>query len=180
MTITQGGDAASERRYYAVIFKLDESESYAIWYSADNDGVLLTDSGHIATFPDQRSADAHADGLGQNLIEAAPAIYDFDHLAAWISAPLAASIDCVEMLSAWNMLADIANTVGRKLTEPKGADVVYEKLLWGNNFEAITPKGQHYIPTWTKAEVAALAKLLSTGMDTLRRSIPGARSDETK
>jgi len=41
---------------------------------------------------------------------------------------------------------------------------VYEKLFWGNNLPAVTPKGFHFDPEWSPDEIAGLATVLRAGL----------------
>jgi hypothetical protein len=38
------------------------------------------------------------------------------------------------------------------------------------NLPAITPTGEHYVPTWSTEEVRTLAQIIASGLDLLRRS----------
>ncbi len=160
-----------ERLHYTVMFRLDGSDRFVVWYCDDVDGVLLDESKLIATFPSPAAVEAYAVNLGLELLEEPPGVYDFDRIAAWVAAPGAEGIDCSVMLDAWNMLADAANSLSCKLFEPRGAKLVYDKLFWGNNLEAVTPPGEHYEPTWSRVDVAVLAGVLSAGLSTLRTAI---------
>jgi hypothetical protein len=159
---------SGDRLHYVTVFRFEGADKYAVWYCDNMDGILLTASKHIATFPTEVAVEAYVASLGHELVEGVPSVYDFDHIAAWVTRPSAESIDCSVMLNAWNMLADIANSVSCKLFEPPGANVVYDKLFWGNNIELVTPQGERYEPTWSTGEPAILAGVLSAGLSTLR------------
>jgi hypothetical protein len=153
------------------MFRLDGVDRFVVWYSDDVDGLLLDESGLIATFPNPGVVKAYAATLGLALVEGAPVAYDFDRVAAWVAEPGAAGIDCDDMLGAWNMLADTAHSLSCKLFEPRGAKAVYDKLFWGNHLEVVTPPGERYEPEWSAADVALLAGVLSAGLNTLRRAV---------
>jgi hypothetical protein len=160
-----------ERLHYIVMFRLDGSDRFAVWYTDDVDGVLLDEAKLVATFPSPGAVKAYAANLGLELVEEAPEVYDFDRIAAWIAEPRAAGIDCSMMLNAWNMLADTASSLSCRLFEPRGSKLVYDKLFRGNNLEVVTPPGEHYEPTWSDEDVAVLAGVLSAGLGTLRAAV---------
>jgi hypothetical protein len=160
-----------ERLHYTIVFRLDGSDRCLIWYTDDVDGVLLDESKLIATFRNPGDVQAYMANLGLDLVEGPPEVYDLDRIAGWVAEPGAEGIDCVRMLNAWNVLADTASTLSCKLFEPRGANLVYDKLFWGNNLEALTPSGEHFEPTWSTAEVAILAGVLSAGLSALRTAI---------
>lgn len=160
-----------ERLHYATVFRLDGSDRFLVWYTDDVDGVLLDESKRIATFRSPSAVQAYMENLGLNLVDGTPEVYDFDRIAGWVEEPGAESIDCVGMLNAWNVLADTTNTLSCKLFEPRGANLVYDKLFWGNDLEVLTPPGEHYEPMWSAAEVGILAGVLSAGLSALRTAI---------
>jgi hypothetical protein len=98
-----------ERLHYIVMFRLDGSDRFAVWYCDDVDGVLLDEWKRIATFPNPSAVNAYAATLGLELLEDAPGVYDFDRIAAWVAEPSAEGIDCSMTLDAWNMLGSWAS-----------------------------------------------------------------------
>jgi hypothetical protein len=42
---------------------------------------------------------------------------------------------------------------------------IYHKLFWGNNLPPVTPEGCHFNPEWSRDELAALAGVLSAGLE---------------
>jgi len=67
---------------------------------------------------------------------------------------------CKIILNGWNFIEDLINTFN--LCESKSKlksemlDKIYDKLFFGNNLDAITPKNKPYNPLWTKEEIGCL------------------------
>lgn len=47
---------------------------------------------------------------------------------------------------------------------------MYDKLFWGSNIPAVTPAGQKFNPDWSASEIAALARVLSSGLANVREA----------
>jgi hypothetical protein len=69
------------RSHFAVRYRLDGSERYFIWYSDDQDGVLLALAGRLATFPDLPAIVQFLSQRGLVLESEQSDTYDFDRLA---------------------------------------------------------------------------------------------------
>ena len=77
------------------------------------------------------------------------------------------------MLNAWNLLADIAFSIGFDLDDHGDAAFrVYEKLFAGTNLPAMTPPGRAYEPAWDADEAILLARILGDGLKQLRTHAP--------
>jgi hypothetical protein len=69
---------------------------------------------------------------------------------------------CKIQLDGWNFIEDLVRTFG--LTETtKGLHSpllkkVYDKLFYGNNLPAVTPKGKSYTPVWLREEIVSFRK----------------------
>lgn len=64
---------------------------------------------------------------------------------------------CEVLLDGWNFVEDFLRTFSMtELLEESQTRVlkkVYDKLFFGNNLKAITPKGASYHPLWSKTEI---------------------------
>ena len=158
------------RPHYAVRCRLDGVERFFIWYSAASDGVLLSSPERLALFADLGEVDQYASEHNLWLESEAPAFYDFDRLAEWLSWP-SCDPDCRFLLDTWNMLADIARSLGTRLAEPPEADGTYDKLFRGCNLPSMTPPGEPFVPSWSEPEIATLTTVLSSGLQTLRGAV---------
>lgn len=157
--------------FYPVIFRLDQTDFYVIWVSGDTDRLVISSAGKVATFSDQQALAAFSSEHGITLINEEAPLYDFDALADWLTTPTTNNCDCELLLQAWNMLVDVASSLGRSIYEPQGADAVYDKLFWGNNLEPVTPKGKRYTPQWSTEEVNIITCVLCSGLKILKQEM---------
>lgn len=84
---------------------------------------------------------------------------------------------CKVLLDGWNLLEDIARTVGapknlRIYTKKGPVFKMYEKLFYGNNLRPVTPKGKEYWPIWTEAELKAFKSALQELTNVLNDRAP--------
>jgi hypothetical protein len=74
------------------------------------------------------------------------------------------------MLNTWNILTDIARSLSLPMHGAKESLDVYDKLFWGSNIPAVTPEGQKFTPDWSASEIAALVRVLSSGLANVREA----------
>src|SRR5262245_27274078 len=156
------------RSYYAVRCRLDGAEWFFVWYSGEPDGVLLSSSSaRLMLFSDLAEMSRYASEQRLDLEPETPAFYDFDRLAEWLSQP-ARELDCVFLLDAWNMLGDLAASLGARRAEPAYASGIYDKLFWGSNLPSVTPPGERFVPVWSENEISTLTSVLSSALQVLQ------------
>lgn len=160
------------QRYYIIRCTLDQMDSYLIWFSNDQDGLMTDDAHQIIVFRDQISLQDYAQQIGVQLVDEPPVDYDFDTIQHWLHDPRAAPMDYPALLDAWNLFTDIATSVGMLDTwqEPTWR-TLYDKLFWANNLPAVTPPGKTYEPIWSDAETAMLRTVMYTGLQLLRDNV---------
>jgi hypothetical protein len=165
----------SERSYYICQFRLNKKARFVIWFSSGRDGLLLDNSGKIVALGTLSLARAHARKKGITIQPEPVPVYDFDAISSWCSKPLPSQIDCVLFLNAWNMLSDVAASIGDNsifAVADKGLKKIYEKLFFGNNLPAVTPEGKSYVPEWSAAEADKIARVFRAGLQDLYGSLP--------
>jgi hypothetical protein len=157
-------------RYYGIRCRLDGIDWYLVWYSNDADGVLVAGDGAILSFRSRSGLETYAARLGFEFEAEEPALYDLDGIDRWIEDPRESEIDSKLFLETWNLFDDVASSIENRLFEwiSREADVVYDKLFWGNNLPAVTPPGQRYDPIWSDDEVETLRKILGDGIGLVR------------
>jgi hypothetical protein len=158
-------------KYFPLLFRLRGEERFLIWMSGDTDSVMMAEDGYIPSFATVDALRGYANVKGWEIEGETPVLHDLDRVAAWVAEPVDA-VNCVEVLNAWNLFADICATVNaprntnfEKLNSQSSA--LYDRVFWGNNLPAVTPKGERFVPTWTRDEIGSMAEILSTGLDLL-------------
>lgn len=161
---------SDHRSHFAVRYRLDGSERYFIWYTDDQDGVLLADAGRLATFSTLSAVEQFLSLRDLALEPEQSDIYDFDQLDSWVAQPKAETIDCVVMLNVWNLLTDILRSLSLPMRGAKESLDIYDKLFWGSNIPAVTPEGRKFIPNWSAGEIEAIARIFSSGLTNVREA----------
>lgn len=65
------------------------------------------------------------------------------------------------VITAWNALDDLTKSLGVPLGfSGRLANRCYDKLFWGLNLEAVTPRGEWYVPAWQSRELAKIDQVL--------------------
>ena len=164
----------SERSYYICQFYLSKMSYFIIWYSDEQDGLLLDHSGKIASFGTLAHAKTYAKKNGISIIPKPVPVYNFDVISTWCLKPLPDLIKCELFLNTWNMFSDVAATIGSRsifATADRGLYTIYDKLFYGNNLPAITPEGMSYVPEWSTTEAEEIAKIFKAGLQDLYGSL---------
>lgn len=166
------------RTYYKLLYQLDGVEAFLLWFTNDVDGVIKTPQGRILSFPTEEELVAFACDLGVTVIDEDPILHNLDAVEAWASTSSPETVDCSELLSAWNLFGDIERSLHPVSCVFAGKnaklDSLYDKLFWGNNLPAMTPEGKRFDPVWSSAELSSLSKHITNGLELFRESRDGA------
>jgi hypothetical protein len=164
--------------HYACWHCLGSQDRYLLWFYGGpptwDDGVALADDGRVPAFGSVEEVADFARARGVDLGEGGmiETSHDLDAVAAWLEHPSAEEVDCDTLLSAWNLFADVAVSVGADLDPWADATIgVYLKLFWGNNLPAMTPPGECYVPEWDADEVGQIAEVLGEGLRVSRAAV---------
>jgi hypothetical protein len=165
------GSMEKVRSHYPVRFRLGGVERRMIWYGDETDGVLLFGSDRIAVFTSRSELEQYAEEQGFRLEAEVDTVYDFDVLSRWLPQATPETVDCEFLLNMWNMLCDIANSLGDPLQEPDAAMCIYDKLFRGCNLPSMTPHGEHFEPSWSVDEIGVMSDVLWRGLSVSRRAV---------
>lgn len=158
-------------QYYICWYLLEKKHQYLIWCSNDKDAVFV-ENGKVPVFRTKDRALSYAATCNIKIESEEPKLHDMDVVENWLRNPIAEQVDCSEFTAAWNIFADLSNSVNGKFdADRKSTRKIYDKLFWGNNLPSVTPSGKKYDPIWTKAEIQLLKKTLADGLDLFRASI---------
>lgn len=149
---------------YVCLARLDGGSVVFLWEGGDVDRVVLDDARSIRTFVDE--VVARAGGVSPERT----AVFDLDAIEAWCRSddpPLA----CSALLNAWNLFGDLPRSDLYTDADAR-ANAVHRKLFYACNLPAVTPPGEHFVPTWDVAELAALRHVLVLGLAAFRARLP--------
>lgn len=172
--------------YFSLLYRLHTEERYLIWMSDEQDSVLVHAGGFVPSFGSLASLREYAALNDYTLRDEEPRLHDLDWIATWV-AQTDAPVDCIRTLNVWNLFVDVSVSMPDKgvafYNDQLDSELrpIYDKLFWGNNLRAVTPKGEHYIPEWSQEELRSLARVLTLGLDMFRSCVhnwaSGAKSD---
>ncbi len=168
-------------RYYICWYRLDELDSYLIWYGNEPDGVLTDQHQRVLSFPTISQARSYAGELGIRVEAEEPLLHDLDVLNRCLQSTDSRAIDCHHFLAAWNLFSDIASSVGDSAfrQEDRAADAIYNKLFEGNNLPSLRKPGELYIPGWSHHEVDQIERVLGLGLNLFRRLVIRQEAEPT-
>jgi hypothetical protein len=165
------------REFFPYGLRLEGRDLLIVWFDGGDepDGVLVDDDGRVivqanmAALRDYARAERiRIDTAGTEDVWA----LDLDSVAFWTIVADEASVDCIELLNAWNLFVDLAHSVGTEFDD-RGEirDQIYDKLFWGNNLPAMTPEGESFEPTWSDEELVVLRDTMTRGLEIARRHL---------
>ncbi|MEO0376861.1 MAG: hypothetical protein AAF329_20020 [Cyanobacteria bacterium P01_A01_bin.17] len=171
--------------YYALRYQLGTIQQYLLWMtdidSSAKDTVALGPDRRILSFKALKMLQDYASHNGFALIpQDLLALHDLDWVTNWLKDPSVETVDCNHVLTAWNLFTDIYHSIEKDRDVFKAVDeqnqVIYDKIFFGNNLPAITPKGEQYLPSWNSDEVDILCAVLSAGLEMFCRNLTPARA----
>lgn len=154
--------------YFPLIYRWRGEQRLLLWRSGDTDSVAVNSDGYAYSFSSLSDLNRFADANKLQVEQEEPKLHDLGCIETWLR-DKDSNVDCFEILSAWNLFCDIANSVegpSKDSFEKLDSEMsdVYNKVFWGNNLPAVTPPGERFVPTWSADEMDALAALLSAGL----------------
>jgi hypothetical protein len=146
------------------VARVDGRDRYFLQESIDEvpDRVVLDRDGFVLSFPSETAAREAGELCPEEV-----SVYDLDALEAWCKSADEVG-ECSVLLAAWNLLNDLHVGDGLFVRAEARATATYDKLFWGSNLPAMTPPGEHYTPSWSASELAALKHVLLLGLAELR------------
>jgi hypothetical protein len=162
-----------DRKYYILWYRLDGGDAYLIWYSNEQDGVLV-DGGCVLSLRDRGGLLEYAESQGIRVEAEEATLHNLDELEEWLKSGDANLIECDNFNGAWNLFADVSLSIGGDFDADRDlAREIYNKLFWGSTLPSVTPAGEQYHPTWTQRELIIMRDVLSSGLQMFRNSVRG-------
>lgn len=157
-----------EPDYYKISCHLEDRNVYLIWYTADQDRLLVDEQGLVISFSNIEDLFSYV-SKHRILIHDGMMTYDLDAIARWVDQPGAATVDCVSFFDAWNLFSDVAASVGElgetftDLEEKYFG--IYDELFHGNNLPGFTLPGEEYTPQWSVSDIQEMHQIFKAGLD---------------
>lgn len=161
------------REYYSLWFRLDNLDSYLIWFEGENelDGVVVDGNAKVPCFHNNEDLISYAVSSNLSVATDSTILHNIDIVSAWLERKNE-TVDCKNFLEAWNLFEDVSQSVNGNFDINRRLTLnIYEKLFWGNNIPVVTPDGESYDPIWTKREVKIIREVLAVGLSLFREKI---------
>ena len=148
--------------YYIITITLNRKSFFLLW-NCEYEPVFLTDeNGKPVFFGSLAELNAFAEENGIELDEEITE-YDLDDITV-----TAEILDCNEVIQKWNIMSDLALSVGEEFSgEDKRFNGIYDKLFFGCNLPAM--KHPPYTPEWNADEITEINRILSEGAELFAR-----------
>ena len=116
--------ASDHRQHYVVAVRRHERVQFLVWYSDEVDGVLTAADlpSSLLAFDSDAAARAHGTAAALAMRPDQSAYFDLDELGAWIDAPNPYRLRPDVLLNAWNLLGDVARSVGDEIAHARLLD----------------------------------------------------------
>src|SRR5262245_31674898 len=101
----------TNRKYFDLSYRLDRENRHLIWYTDDQDGVIVDSDVRVPTFENADALRIYAQNRGLTVQVDEGGLFDLDAIARWLENPNTLSIDCSNVLNAWNLFDDVAHCV---------------------------------------------------------------------
>jgi hypothetical protein len=150
------------REYFSNNIIFDNKDHFCIWFSEGKSG-FITEENKIKSFPTYNELSRFAEKNGIRLNDERESLtvdYAIEQLKN-------KTLDCNYLISIWHAAEDIADSLEIPFYGSMGAnntDDIYDRLFWGCNLPAVTPKGKHYTPIWTGEELRILTRTIKDGI----------------
>lgn len=157
--------------YYIIRIMVNKKHFFLLW-NCEYEPVFLTDANGKAVFFGSLAdltvfAEKSNIGLAEEITE-----YDLDDITVTVE-----TLDCNEVNSKWNIISDLALTVGAEFSgEDKRYNGIYDKLFCGCNLPAVNHPP--YTPEWSAEEITEINRILAEGADLCRRIFIDVSSKE--
>lgn len=150
--------------FYPIVLIFNEKKYYCIWYSNEQNG-FIKELNKVKYFNNMNQLNKYA--ANQNIkMESEKTTFSIDYAITWLNNEIK-EVDCKYILNYWNIIGDLADSFNEKYYGNIRKEIlnkIYNKLLFGNNLEALTPEGKEYIPNWEKEEINEITNIVKDGL----------------
>lgn len=155
---------------YLVKFLFQGTEKYTLWYTEDSDGFLKNqDEDTIAVFSSRDAAAVFASRQG-NYLDGNTTVINCDAVLCCLTD----CIMCSEVLNFWNIVSDIAATLGILFSGDDNGEQIaklYDKLFYGCNLPSYVGDRPAYVPVWSEEERKRLTEIVKEGLEIVKRAV---------
>lgn len=150
----------NNREYYAVKIIFQQKEFYSIWITADDGDYFFQADNQIEIFLTKTELQSFCEK--HKIKIESESLYDFDSINYE---------DCNLFINFWNLIADLAKTLGVSFVGDKDEYLnIYKKLLCGCNLPTMNRDLRKFVPNFSDEEIKEL-KLVVSDMKNILESV---------
>lgn len=160
------------RTYYKLICRLHGADRFLLWFTDEHDGLIATPDERVFCFSSELALGDYAQTIGVELSEHRPVLHDFDAVQTWLRTPSPEAVESRRLLSAWNLLLDLARSTPTRAQAFVKAEAnlgaLYDKLFLASSPTLQGSEIKPSEPKWTEPEVANLVTVMRSGLELLQ------------
>ena len=155
--------------YFELPCRFRGKQRWLIYFTNDQDGVVTDKDGRILSFATVEAAAEYARKKKWK-IKSGQEPLDLDEIGEWVEKLSPDSLDCQALYRTWNLLGDVATSVGKASDYP-GYDsdsmIIHEELFWGCNLPGMAPLDQPYVAKLSEEDLETVQDVFASGLQTL-------------
>jgi hypothetical protein len=174
------------RTHYKLLCRVDGADVFLLWYTDDQDGVVVTPDERVLCFASEAALLQQAHALHIEVSEHRPVVHDLDAVQAFAnavdqrareggSASSPAPFDGRSLLLAWNFFGDVARSTpsraGAFVQAEAHLDALYDKLFLASTPTPLARADASMASAWSSTEVERLAAVMRAGRALFRDSL---------
>ena len=166
-------NVATGMEYYELPYNFSGKQRFLVYFTNDHDGVATDEAGRILSFASPAAIQEFCK-MKKWKVQAPNLRLDLDQVGQWLKTVDGDNLDCVNLYHTWNLLGDIATSLGKADDFP-GYDedhmAIHEELFWGCNLPGMAPPDRPYRARLSEEEVESLQHVLRTGVELFLKNI---------
>jgi hypothetical protein len=152
------------REYYIYPYRFNNKDSYLIWFSNEEDGVIVNENGIVPSFDNIKDLQVYSEENKISVDIESSKLLNLDLIQKWLTEDKSEIEDYNNFLDAWNLFGDFSKSIDESFdADKKNTNKIYDEIFWGCNIPVVTPVGKSYKPIWTKKELKIIRKTLNFG-----------------
>jgi hypothetical protein len=161
--------------YFILPIRWDRTILYLIYFSNDDDGLVLTPEQRIVVASSQSEAEALAQKRHLKLQQAME-ILELGTIQSWVNSRSSRLPEANLLYRSWNFFGDVATSL-KKADHYLGYDEqfisLHDELFWGCNMPGLTQSQERYEVDLSQSEIRNLRSILRSGLEIFHQGLPG-------
>lgn len=162
--------------YFVLPVAWSSQTLYLIYYSNDDDGVVLGGDGRILAA--ESCGEAQKLAQKKNLkLQDPMELLDLATLQSWLGSRSSKLPAATLMYRAWNFFGDVATCLKKAdlyLGYEEDHLSIHEELFWGCNMPGISQSAERYEIDLSQSEIRALKSIFKSGLEIFQQGLRGS------